>query len=51
MQEGNYGQQFTLADRYQLDMNTLSEMAALLVKLHESCVQVATLAKGVQVKG
>lgn len=40
-QQGSYGNAFTLGDTYQLDLSRLSEMAEVLVKLHEACEAVA----------
>jgi hypothetical protein len=39
-QQGQYGQAFTLGDNYSLEINTLSEAAAILVRLHELCDEV-----------
>lgn len=40
-QQGTYVNAFTFGDHYQLDLNTLSEMAQILVKLHQACEEVA----------
>ena len=40
-QQGSYGNAFTLGDTYMIELNTLSEMAQILVKLHEACDEVA----------
>lgn len=40
-QQGSYGNAFTLADNYELELSTLSQAAGILVKLHEACLEVA----------
>jgi hypothetical protein len=44
-QEGNYGNSLHLGDTYQLELNTLSQAADILVKLHEACEVVAQQAR------
>ncbi len=44
-QQGVFGNAFTLGDSYSLEVNTLSEMAQILVMLHEACAQVARQAQ------
>lgn len=38
-QQGMYGQSFNLGENYTLELNTLSDAAQILVRLHELCEQ------------
>ena len=40
-QQGNYGNALTLGDSYNLEVSSLTDMAIILVKLHEACEAVA----------
>jgi len=46
-QAGMYGQGLTLGENYHLELNTLSDAAMILVRLHELC---ETLLKQSRVK-
>ncbi len=35
MQEGSYGNAFTLSDNYKIDLSSLHQFAEVLVKFHE----------------
>ena len=40
-QQGSYGNGMTLGDTYIIEVNTLGEVAQVLVKVHEACAAVA----------